>query len=121
MTRFIDAIDRPFEELVHDEWRAPHPGHQPRPETDTTLELQLPIAGARCGDVAFATEGQRSTITVRHTATDSVKGSASAREEEGHLQQSITLPVGMEPGAIEVRFDVDALRFRIHLRIRSRD
>lgn len=116
MTRFIDAIDRLFEELVHDVWRTPHSGYQPRPEPDATLELQLPITSARCGDVAFVTEGQRLTITVRQTATDSLEASDSAREAQGHLRQSIILPAGTEAGAIEVRFDADALRVRIHLR-----
>jgi HSP20 family molecular chaperone IbpA len=116
MTRFIDAIDRLFEELVHDVWRAPRPGYRPQLERDTTLDLQLPITGTSCGDVAFAREGQRLTITVRHAASAGTKESESVRREQGLIQQSITLPFGTEPGAIEVRFDADALRIRIHLR-----
>ena len=79
MTPFIDAIDRLFEELVHDAWRVPGTAQQPRKrESGTTLEMQFPITGASCGDVAVATEGQRLTIRVCRTA-DRVGGRGSVR------------------------------------------
>lgn len=125
MTPFVDAIDRLFQELVHEAWRAPQPS-QPQPRQllpGSILELRLPISSASCGDVAFAVEGQRLTVTVRQRATESIEGTDAAmvRDSERHFQQSITLPGDTEPATIEVCFDVDALRLRIALRSRSRD
>lgn len=122
MTRFTDAIDRLFDELVHSTWRAPRSSQPGRHvETDTVLELHLPIAGTKCSDLGFASEGQRLVITGRHIAAEPSEGSAAVAEAHATFQQSVTLPVGTEPAAIEVRFDPEALRVRIRLRTRSRD
>jgi HSP20 family molecular chaperone IbpA len=121
MTPFIDAIDRLFEELVHDAWRLPGTAQQPRKrESATTLEMQFPITGASCGDVGVATEGQRLTIRVCRTA-DRVGGreKTTVRQAEEQFEQSLILPAGTEPAGIELRFDPDALRIRITLRSRG--
>ena len=120
MKPFIDEINRLFQELVHESWDAPRSWHRSRQLLcGDTLELELPIPGAKFGHIAVATEGGRLTITVGHLGAG-VTELGNVRAAEGPFQQSVELPAGTEPAAIEVRADLDALRIRISLRRSSR-
>jgi HSP20 family molecular chaperone IbpA len=113
MARFVDEIDRLFEELVHDPWRQPvRPVRTFRPSPlGATWEFAVPIRGAGRDDVAISAEGPRLTVTIRHRTTGS-----GARDAEEQFQQSFTLPEDAELATLEARFEDHVLRIRVTLR-----
>lgn len=116
MSRFVDEIDRLFEELVHEAWRGSHPARRQQPPPPSDVEFQLPVAGAGRSDITFTTEGGQLTVTVRQRATGDREPSGSPEDRETQSEQTYTFPAGTEPAAVEARFEGDSVRVRVSLR-----
>lgn len=121
--RFIDDINRLFDELIYDPWRRPLPAATARPTAlhGKHLEVEVPTRGAARDDIAVTTEGRRLTVVVtRQSARETSGGgtAVSARSEE-QFEQSFVLPEGVELSGVEARFEPGLLRIRIGLRERA--
>jgi HSP20 family molecular chaperone IbpA len=122
--RFIDEINRLFDELVHDPWRERMPA---RPEFHRLAhgigwEVEIPLQGVEHNDVSVTTDREQLTVRVRrHSETTTTEGGreviASAQEQ---FRQDFVIPPGMELGGIESHFEKGLLRIRIALRRRPR-
>jgi len=119
--KFVEEIDRLFEEMVRNPWARtrPAPAHVRRPD-ETHLEVHIPLLGEEPSDVAFALEGRRLTVTLRRRrsrlATRTEGEMAADRSEE--VQHTFTLPEDTDVGSLEARFEGSVLRVRIELRSR---
>jgi HSP20 family molecular chaperone IbpA len=119
VSRFADSIDRLFEELIYEAWGGAR-RRRPAQPADAVLDLQLPFAGADCGDLSFVVEGHTLIVSGRQRIREPEGGTAVRRTTTREFEHRIALPLGTEPAAIEARFDADALRLRIQLRTSSR-
>jgi HSP20 family molecular chaperone IbpA len=114
--RLIDEIDRMFEEMVRHPWGRPTPaasGARRPPET-SHLEIELPIAAGRHGDVSVSVQGRQLIVTVQQQH-GGPPGTTAAHGQE-RLQRAFALPDDSDIGSIEARFEDHLLRIRIGLR-----
>ncbi len=120
LPRFIDEINRLFDELVHDPWGQPL---RPRPRgwgTGESIgwEAEIPLPGAGQNDLALTIEGRNLVVAVRRrTARTSHAGETTAVEGE-LMRHSFLLPEHAEVGSVEARFEDHVLRIRVSLRQR---
>lgn len=117
--KFIEEIDRLFDEMVRDPWSRTRalPAQVRQPDA-THLEVQIPLAGGQPSDVAFAVEGQRLTVTLQRrqsARTSGVEGEFTADRSE-RIERTFSLPDDTDLGSVEARFEGDTLRVRIELR-----
>jgi HSP20 family molecular chaperone IbpA len=116
--RWLDEIDRLFDEMVRDPWR---PLHQPTVtragREDTHVDVELPIEGGGRGDVSVSVEGQRLTVTALRGAT-TARGAVS-RGQKQRIERSFVLPENTEVSKVEARFEGDVLKIRIGLHSRK--
>ncbi len=119
MTKFIDAIDRMFDELIHEAWRS-HSRPLPEPPSRTSIEFKVPLPVTRFTDVGFHVAGDEVTITAssQHRETKNLPGIQES--SEGRYRQVLTLPPGTEPSGFDVRFEAGGLQIRVGLRSRVR-
>jgi HSP20 family molecular chaperone IbpA len=119
--KFIEEIDRLFEEMVRDPWSRTQPAPaRPRRADETHLEVHIPLFGGEPGDVAFAVEGQRLTVTLRRRQsrrTAGTEGEMTADRSE-QIERTFVLPEDSDVGSLEARFEGNTLRVRIELRRR---
>jgi hypothetical protein len=117
--KFIDEINRLFEELVHSPWQ---PLGMPLAESGSPVsgdwQVDVPIRQADRGDVIVTTEGRQITIAVRRrraqrrsSADDDVTTMAAA-----DFRQSFLLPEGSALDTLEVGFAEEGLRIRVRLK-----
>lgn len=120
--RFIDDINRLFDELVGDPWGRPVPAGRDvrRPLHGKYLEVEVPTQGAGRDDIAVTTEGRRLTVAVRRRSaqTTTGRGTELSEQSEEQYRQTFTLPEGMDLSGFEAHFDRGVLRIRIGLRER---
>jgi HSP20 family molecular chaperone IbpA len=119
--KFIEEIDRLFEEMVRDPWTRtrPAPAHIRRSDA-THLEMSIPLLGGAPSDVAFVLEGQRLTVTLRRRQSRmaSDEGEEVAADRSEQIERTFTLPEDTGIGSLEARFEGGMLRIRIELRNR---
>lgn len=119
--RFIEEIDRLFEEMVRDPWtrQRPSPARITRPD-ETHLEVSIPLLGGEPGDVAFVLEGRRLTVTLQRRRARRAAGRAGevTADRSERVERTFTLPEDADIGSLEARFEGSTLRIRIELRSR---
>lgn len=117
--KFIDEINRLFEELVHSPWQ---PLGMPVGESLSPVSgdwnVEVPMRQADRGDISVTTEGRQLTVAVRRRraqrrATADVEVTAMAAED---FRQSFLLPEDSDLDSLEVRFAEDRLRIRVCLK-----
>ncbi|MBX3026129.1 Hsp20/alpha crystallin family protein [bacterium] len=107
--KFIDEIDRLFEQLVRDPWARPH--HPPRPRAgETELALAVPVRAGERQDVSVAIEEHRLVVRARH----GVGGQASSSAAE----RIVALPEDADVVGLEAQFEDGTLHVRVRLRAR---
>lgn len=118
-TKFIDEINRLFEELVHSPWQ---PLGLPPGESASTLpghwQVDFPIRQADRGDVRITTEGRQLTVGVRRCRARRSTGASAdvTTVAEDEFQQSFLVPEGQEISSLHVRFENERLRIRVELK-----
>lgn len=119
--KFIEEIDRLFDEMVRDPWtRSPPASRGIRRPDETHLEVQIPLLGGEPGNAVFAVEGHRLTVTVqrrRPKLAAGAEGEVSSDRSE-RIERTFNLPEDSEVGGVEARFEGNMLRVRIELRSR---
>lgn len=119
--KFVEEIDRLFEEMVRDRWthKRSAPARIRRPD-ETHLEVSIPLLGDRPSDVAFAVEGQRLTVTLQCRQSRRAEGAAGEMrtDRSERIERTFTLPEDADIGSVEARFEGDTLRVRIELHSR---
>ena len=123
-SKFLDDINRLFDELVHDPWRQTMPA---RPEFHRLAhgigwEIEIPLHDVESNDVSVSTERDHLTVRVhRHSEkTISERGRQSITSAKEQFRHTFAMPAGMELGGIETHFEKGLLRIRIALRRRTR-
>lgn len=107
--KFIEEIDRLFEQLVRDPWARPH---RPPPSRagETELALALPVRTSERQDVSVAIEGHRLVVRTRHGAGDPASSGATER--------IVALPADADVIGLEAQFENGTLHVRVRLRTR---
>ena len=115
--KLIDTINRLFDQMVGDPWSraAGHPQTMRLVVGDAHLEVQIPLAGGRLGDVLIAREGRRVVVRAR---LDAAAGVASRGGQE--IERVVTVPADAEVSGIEARFEGEILHVRVGLRRQRR-
>jgi HSP20 family molecular chaperone IbpA len=118
-TRFIDEIDRLFNELVRDPWRSPRRGSPAAGSDRTDLEVAIPVEEHQAQDVCVAIEGDQLIVIVRHDQNErAVVGAARvATGVEKSYRRSFAVPPGATLAAVETRLEPGALRIRVQMRV----
>lgn len=116
-TKFIDEIDRLFDELVRDRWRAPRPALPPPRADETELEVAVPAEEQHAHDVSVSIDGGQLTVTVQHAQAGraEVGGARLASAVERSFRRTFAVPAGASLRAVETRMAEGALRIRVRL------
>lgn len=119
-TKYLDEINRLFDELVRAPWETPHRRGMEarRPQEDTHIEVEIPAHGAAPHEMVVSVEGRRLTITVRRRAVrlaNTTTGQVTTGSEQ-EFRHSYTIPEGASISSLETRSDEERLRVRIGLR-----
>jgi HSP20 family molecular chaperone IbpA len=119
--KFLEEIDRLFDEMVRDPWtrKRPTPARIRQPD-ETHLEVSIPLLGNEPSDLAFALEGQRLTVTLQRRQSRRAAGTAGevTADQSERIERTFTLPEDADIGSLEARFEGTTLRIRIELRSR---
>jgi HSP20 family molecular chaperone IbpA len=116
--RWLEEIDRLFDEMVRTPWTRP-PG-QPGPKVTgegTHLDVELPLGSSRRGDVSVAIQGNRLVVTVSRAAKATQQGAAgtASSQQQEKIERTFVLPENADIEKVEARFEGDVLRIRIEL------
>jgi HSP20 family molecular chaperone IbpA len=117
-SKFVDEINRLFDELVRDPWGAarrelPAPGRG----GETEFEVTVPVEEHVTEDVSVSLEGRELVVSVRRDrAQRAVIGETEVAAGVGeHFRRAIVVPAGASLRAVETRLESGALRIRIRL------
>lgn len=117
--KFIDEINRLFEELVHSPWQPlGMPVGQPLSSGSGDWQVEVPIKRADRGDITVTTEGRQLTVAVRRRRAQRramADAEVTAIEAE-NFRQSFLLPEDSDFDSLEVRFTEDRLSIRVGLK-----
>lgn len=120
MTRFIDDINRLFDEVLRTPWspqrpRLRHPGPA---GPGSVWEVEIPAGHIEPEDVAVTLHANRISVTLGGRSLSTVGTGArqvtTDRYEE--RRQTYALPVGSQVEGFEVQFEEQKVRVRVRLR-----
>lgn len=120
MSRFVDDINRMFDELLSAPWkqRQPTVRHPGPAGPGAVWELEIPVAGVEPEQFGIIVQGDQVTVTVGGRSSHSGQGHGGSvttdRFEE--RRQSFRLPAGARVGAVEARIEGHSLWLRIRLK-----
>lgn len=117
--RWLDEIDRLFDEMVRAPWTRPMRSPAPKVTEDAThLDVELPVGGGGRGDVSVALKGNRLVVTVSRAAGATAQqgpGTTTSRRRQEKIERTFVLPEGTDIEQVEARFEGDVLRIRVAL------
>ncbi len=119
MTRFIDDVNRMFDELLRTPWRESRPTvRHPGPAGPASVwELDVPAPSADPDHIGVVVHGDTVTVTLggRETADEREHAVHVASERYQERRQSFQLPRGARVESIEAHIEDHTLRLRLRL------
>lgn len=116
--KFIDEINRLFEEMVRTPWQPITATPKPQPKQLADWEVEIPLRGVDRGDISVSTEGRQLTVAVRRRATRhrSAPGTDVTTTAQEEFRQSFLLPAGADLRSVQIGLEDDVLRIRVGLK-----
>ena len=120
MSRFIDDLNRMFDEVLRSPWRQQQPTllHPGPVGPGSVWELEVPVGGVEPEQFGVLVGGDQVTVTVggRSSRAESAPGGHMTTERFEERRQSFRLPPGAQVAAVEASIEGHRLRLRIRLR-----
>jgi HSP20 family molecular chaperone IbpA len=119
LPRFIDEVNRLFDELVRDPWeRRLHPPVTRETARGTKeVDFSVPVAAGARGNVSVALEGRDLVVTVhqRRSSRRTAAGETLTSHRRQDVQHRFKLPPGTEVISVTMWFEEATLRVRATL------
>jgi HSP20 family molecular chaperone IbpA len=116
--RWLDEIDRLFDEMVRGPWTRPQPQAAPKlKREDTQLDVELPVGAGGRGDVSVAIHGNRLVVSLTRASrsAQAQPGGTMSRQQQERVEKTFVLPEDTDIQKVEAHFEGDILRIRIAL------